>query len=222
MNIKDLKPEEKVEIKIGVWLMQHGCDVYFNRNSKKFNSLIPNYKIFKVNGSRKKPDIIFRNPRDDSYNAVELKDASKTINLRKGTKIIDYYNEYINSKAIYFIDDKKILIDHFLIGTEYSSEGHLFKEELGFKNNINSENKGKQIAVKYHMIPKFEYNKTHEFIRQLWQDWNRSGKNNMAGVGILLSDSLKELKENVFTDGNPAIISQIYRKRWSQYWSVIL
>ncbi len=40
----EMKPEEKVEIKIGVWLMQNKCQVYFNRQSKKFDVLIPNYK----------------------------------------------------------------------------------------------------------------------------------------------------------------------------------
>jgi len=79
----NLKPEEKVEIKIGVWLMQHGCDVYFNRHSKKFDSLIPNYKVFKILGTRKKPDMIFRNPYNKEYIAIELKDSNKTINFKK-------------------------------------------------------------------------------------------------------------------------------------------
>jgi len=70
----DLKPEEKVEIKIGVWLMQNGCDVYFNRQNKKFDVLIPNYKIFKIVGTMKRPDLVFKN--NSEYIAVELKEEN--------------------------------------------------------------------------------------------------------------------------------------------------
>ena len=214
----ELNPEEKVEIKIGVWLMQNKCQVYFNRQSKKFDVIIPNYKIFKIKGTRKKPDMVFKNQCNGEYIALELKDSNKNINLRKGTKIIDYYNDYINLNAKYIIENKEIKINHFLIGTLFSSEGHLFKDEFGFKNNLASENKGKVYAAKHNLIPYFEYNRTHEFIRQLWQTWVQNGKDSCAGVGILLSDSLNELNEIEKKEGKPAILSQEYRKRWNQYW----
>ena len=217
----ELKPEEKVEIKVGVWLMQNHCEVYFNRNNKKFDILIPNYKIFKVVGTMKRPDLVFKNPNNGEYIVIELKDAEKTINLRKGGKITDYYADYVNDKAKYFIEEKQIEIKHFLIGTQFSPEGHLFKDENGFKNSLASEKPGKVFAAEHNIIPKFEYNRTHDLIRQLWQDWNIKTKNIKSGVGILVSDSLNELNENEFREGKPAILSQIYTRRWNQYWNKI-
>ena len=213
----DLKPEEKVEIKIGVWLMQNGCDVYFNRQNKKFDVLIPNYKIFKIVGTMKRPDLVFKN--NSEYIAVELKDAEKSINLRKGNKITDYYTDYINNKSKYIAEGKQVEIKHFLIGTQFSPEGHLFKNEGGFKNNLASNNLGKVFAAKHNIIPKFEYIRTHDLIRQLWQDWNLKTKDKKSGVGILVSDSLNELNENEFREGKPAILSQVYTTRWNQHWS---
>ncbi len=70
-------------------------------------------KIFKIKGTRKKPDRVFRNPNNGEYIVIELKDSDKNINLRKGTKIIDYYNDYINLNAKYMIDNKEIKISHF-------------------------------------------------------------------------------------------------------------
>ncbi len=72
------------------------------------------------------------------------------------------------------------------------------------------------------MIPNFEYNRTHDLIRQLWQDWNLKIKDKKAGMGILVSDSLNELTENEFCEGKPAILSQEFnpiKNRWKQYWS---
>jgi len=217
-----LKPEEKVEIKIGVWLMQNGCDVYFNRKSKKFDILIPNYKIFKTIGSAKKPDIIFKSNKTNQYLAIELKDASKTINLRKGVKIKEYYCDYVKGITKYIINEKEIEIKQFLIGSQFSTEGHLFNNEGGFINSLASPKEGKRFAAKIGVIPNFEYNRTHDLIRQLWQDWNLKIKDKKAGMGILVSDSLNELTENEFCEGKPAILSQEFnpiKKRWKQYWS---
>jgi len=179
--------------------------------------LLSKYNIFKTIGSTKKPDIIFKKPFCEEYIAIELKNSIKSINVRMGTKIIDYYDDYVTSKTKYIIDEKEIEIKHFLIGTQFSPEGHLFKEEFGFKNNLTG-NTGKSFAANNNIIPTFEYNLTHNFIRQLWQDWIRKGKDKTAGVGVLLSDSLNELTDNEFKDGGPAFMSQIYTTRWNQYW----
>jgi len=58
----------------------------------------------------------------------------------------------------------------------------------------------------------------HEFIRQLWQDWNRNGKHKKSGIGILLSDSLDEIKELEFKNGIPSFMSQYYNNKWKQGW----
>lgn len=217
----NLKPEEKVEIKIGFWLQENGCQVSFNRNSKKFDNIIPNYNIFKTKGVKSKPDMIFFNPYNRTYNIIELKDASQSINIRRSIKIIDYYSDYVNNKVQYFIEDKKINIKHFLVGTINSPKGHLFEDEFNeLIDNRTSNNSGKIWACRHHIIPFFEYRRTHEFIRDLWQNWARAGKNEKVGIGLLLSDILdKETKEEILgKEGKPAIFSEIHNNRWVQYW----
>jgi len=211
----ELKPEEKVEIIIGTWLTEYNNQVYYNRNSKIFDSLIPGYKTFKVKGIMKKPDMVVFFPLLNQYFALELKDADKSINIRKGSKIVDYYSDYVTKKVKYFVDDKEIKISQFLLATQFSKEGHIFKQET-LQDNRKSESKGKRFAANKGIIPKKEYIKTHEFIRQLWQDWNRNVKVNECSLGLLLSGDLDGEKENY-----PAFFSQIFTFRWFQNWKVI-
>jgi len=212
-----MKPEEKVEIILWDWLKTKGKnveEVYFNRK----NCL--GWKIFKINGIQKIPDMIIK--INDSYGikycVLEVKDCSKSINVLMGSKIIDvYFKNYIENKTQYFIDDKKIEIDYFLIATQNSLKGYLFEQEEIIDNTLEPEKKSKYLAAtKYKIIPKKEGNRSFEFIRFLWQIYSKIRKEyeRKCGLGILIGNS----EENYF----PYMMISNFDKRknkWGQrFW----
>lgn len=209
-----MKPEEKVEIILWKWLKNTTEEIYFNRKNEA------GCKIFKVKGIRKIPDLILKTK--DSYGikyfVVEVKDNSSSINVLKSSKIIDlYFKNYIEKKTEYLIDEKEIKISGFLIATQSSPLGFLFKDETIIDNWAEPEKKSKYIvSKKYKIIPRKEGNRTFEFIRTLWNIYGkiRNDYKERCGLGILIGNS-----EDKY---NPHIMITNYngfKKRWGQkFW----
>jgi len=214
-----LKPEEETEIKIGMWLKVHGCKFFLNRGSINLMNVM-DYNLFKVKGSLKKPDLVFYDPTNKEWNAVELKVGKSGLGIRQSSKIINYYHEYVNNISSYFINKEEIKISNFLVGTFYSPEGKLFLNDYP-KTRKNTE--GILTAIKFKLIPPFEYVRTADFVRSLWEEWGKKTKNPSVGIGVLLSSCLNFNTNNSQIDlGLPAIFTQQhYKNRWNQKWIII-
>jgi hypothetical protein len=214
-----LTPEERTEVKIGMWLKVYGCNFFLNRGSINLMNAFP-YKLFKVKGSSKKPDLVFYDPKNNEWNAVELKTGEHGGSTKKGSKIIQYYDDYIQGIAKYFVDNNEIKISNFLVGTFYSPNGKIYSNDdlyIGYRKQ------GSEIAIKMRLIPKKEFIRTAEFIRSLWVEWGKNKKDINTGLGLLLSDCLDN-NSNIesFEFGSPAIFTQrYYNNRWNQSWQVL-
>jgi hypothetical protein len=210
-----MKPEEQTEIILWDWL-RNNAKVYFNRKNKL------GIKVFKVKGIKKLPDLIIKieDYYGVKYYAIEVKDNSSSINILGGSKIVDlYFKNYIEKKTEYFIEDKKINIDGFLIASQSSPLGYLFKDEKIIDNWNEPEKKSKYAASKeYKIIPRKEGNRTFEFIRFLWNIYGKIRKDyeEKCDIGILIGNS-----EDNFS---PYIMITHYdniKKRWGQrFWKL--
>jgi hypothetical protein len=215
-----MKPEEKAEIILWDWFKTQSKnieEIYFNRKNEL------DWKIFKVVGkSRKIPDMILK--INDGYGikfcVVEIKDASKSMNVLRGCKVIDtYFKNYIEKKTRYLIDDKEVKIDYFTIASQSSLKGYLFKEETFVDNSSDEESKSKILAsIKYKIIPLKEGNRTYEFIRFLWRIYAELRQNyeEKCGLGIIIGNSEKNFAPHLMITNY-----DINKKRWSQrFWEL--
>ena len=214
-----MKPEAIVKIKLWNWLKTEAEfieEIYFNRK----NSL--NAPTFQTKGINKKPDFILKINKGYGINycAIEIKNSSKSKNILDAGKILDvYYINYIHNKTKYYINKEKININHFVVASENSMNGFLFKDET-IVDNSKSENKGKLYAIKNKLIPRYEGEKTYQFIRTLWNNLNRIKIGfTKCSLGILIGD-----KNNYFC---PKIMVKIYvdwlnkKPTWQQrFWEI--
>jgi len=195
-----MKPEEKAEIKIWDWLKTKGIniiEIYFNRINQ-INAL-----KFRVEGnSQEKPDFIvsFQGVNEIEFIAIEIKDNKKSMQVQDSQKIINYYKKYFSKETKYFIENKEIKINYFLVATNNSPEGHLFKDELktGFQDNKEDH----ESLLKYNLFPRYEFQRTHDFMRSLtarFRDLRKeiNIKEESPALGILIANP------------NPLMVSKI-------------
>lgn len=214
-----MKPEEKAEIILWDWLKNKGenvDEIYFNRINKL------NWKKFRVEGEVKIPDFIIK--LNDGYGikyyALEIKSSENSKNILNASKILDIYSKnYLDKKTKYFIEDKEIKLNGFLIATDKSPIGYLFKNEQWIDNTIKEDGESKfNVATKYKIIPTKEGNRTFEFVRFLWEMYSkfRNDYENKLDVGIIIG--------NVSNDNLPyMMITSYYKKnkRWTQrFWGL--
>ncbi len=206
-----MNPEREVEIKLWNWLKTKSNsvkEVFFNSKNEV------SAPIFSVKGNKKIPDllILFLNPytKRNEYMAVEVKDASNSINTRNGSKIYEkYLKNYIEGKTKYFINDKEINISHFSLATQFSEEGHIKKnEKLEFNENVRGKSFGNR------NVPYFEFISTKEIYRGMLVSYSEYRKSKklisipLPSLGILISDVLinfdiKQLELQPGMKGNP-------------------
>ena len=211
-----MKPEEEAEIILWDWLKtksQYVEEIYFNRKNKL------NSNKFKVEGIQEKPDFVIK--INDGYGikfyAIEIKSSDNSKNILQASKILDkYLKNYLNKKTIYFIEEKEIKLEGFLIATNNSPKGYLFKKESFIDNTIKKDGESKyNAAIKYKIIPKKEGSRTFEFIRFLWEIYGkfRNDFKDKLNVGILIGNS-EDYYSPYF------MITSYYKikKRWSQRW----
>ena len=209
-----MKPEEKAEIILWDWLKTKSEfieEIYFNRRNKL------GWKTFSVKGNIRKPDFIIAMNQGYGlkYIAVEVKPSEQSRDILEAKKIIDYYCLYLKGETKYYIDNQEIKIESFLIATDKSKDGYLFKDESLIDNLSDPTKKSKHYVTKMGLIPRFEGTRTFEFVRVLWNWFKdiRKDYDNKCGLGILIADV-----NNCFI---PKMMISIYnenKKRWSQRW----
>jgi len=210
-----LKPEEKAEIILWDWLKTKSKfveEIYFNR----INNL--NCKKFRVEGKRATPDLLIKinDEYKIKYYAIEVKSSNNSKNILKAFKILDYLKNYSDKKTKYFIKNKEIKLSGFLIATDKSPKGYLFKKEFWIDNTTKENGESKyNVATKYQIIPKKEGSRTFEFIRILWNDYGKFRNNyiNKLDVGIIIGNFEDNFSPYIF-------ITNYHKKnkRWSQRW----
>lgn len=223
----NLKPEELIEIKLWSWLKtnkKHIKDIYFNRQCYATKELCA--KVFTTKGINKKPDFLIELDWGE-FIAVEIKDASKSKNVYDAGKILDIYlNNYHYGLTKYYINDIEIKISTFVIATENSELGRLFKEEHDciIRDNIKESTNDqwrKVLATRRHE-PFYEYQGTSQFQRNLFSLYKRyralqddkfkeKGKEYPA-LGILIS--------NIYEDGSTKKEPYLFTMKWKNksFW----
>jgi hypothetical protein len=222
-----MNPERKVEIKLWNWFINSGVSVdkiFFNSKNEV------SCPTFSVTGNiRTKPDLLIRfiNPytKEMQYMVVEVKDASKSGNVRSGTKVFEeYLINYVNEDTKYLIDGEVIKINHFAIATQFSPEGKLMKNEVIVCNESM-----RGLTMK-NIVPNFEYSQTKELHRGMihsFSKYRKDGKldkKERPSIGVIISDLLTkfdsvELKLQGGVEGLPvyqAVTFNERRGRWTQ------
>ena len=187
-----IKPEAQAELKLWDWLKTKSLNVieiYFNRINKI------SAPKFRVEGKCKKiPDFVFsfQTAKGIEFATIEIKDASKSINVQGSQKILDYYKNYYLGKTKYFIEGNEIKISYFFVATNNSPSGFLFNQED--KEFLEDNKKDHEELLKYNKFPRYEYRRTHDFTRGLisrFKDLRKELKikNSAAGIGVLISNT---------------------------------
>ena len=212
-----MKPEEESELIIWDWLKtksQYVKEVYFNRKN------ILNWKIFSVKGLQKKPDFIVEVDKGYGieYIAIEIKSSENSKDILNARKIISYLENYQKKETIYFIGEKEIKIKHFIIATENSPKGYLFWNETLIDNLSQPENKSKHYATNLGIIPRYEGNRTFEFVRTLWNIYGdiRNNYEEKCSIGILIGDANDSFHPKIMINNY-----NMNKKRWGQrFWEL--
>lgn len=211
----NIKPEVKAEMILWDWMINNNPKgnieiIYFNRKN------ILNCKTFRVEGDMKIPDFILKikDKYKIKYYAVEVKSSDKSINILQSSKILEYLKNYLENKTKYFIAYEKINLSGFLIATDKSPLGYLFKKEIWTDNTNKEGNKSKRdAATLYKIIPKKEGSRTFDFIRMLWREYTKFRKNydKKLDVGIIIGNHEEENKPYI-------MVTHHNGKRWGQRW----
>lgn len=194
-----MQPEQKAKLILSAWLMENGFEIWWEQKNTH------GFDVFMVSGTGgSKPDMLFRNEFLPGYYVMEVKTGDKSRELMEASKIIGYYNDFVGGKASYSIGGEQITPVEFLIGTTYSPNNRLFKEDVLISDQEAST--GRKNAREMNQIPKEEYRRTADFIRHLWASWNMRVR--PFGLGALLSEN-----------GHPILSvmdSSNYGSRWLQ------
>lgn len=192
--------EEAVKVALSDWL-KNDFEIFWERTNTH------GYGTFSVSGSRRKPDMYLRARGNPFwYNVViEVKKGTDGHGIRSGSKIIDYMEDFTKGIVEYRIDSQLVIPKYFLVATEYSIDAHLFKDEP-VKEPEQGSSREKLIAGGSDIVPAVEYRDSFQFIRQMWEEWKRRGKDTRTSLGMLTSK-----------DGRPAIFCEVYNYgRWKQ------
>lgn len=172
-----MKPEELAKIEVSAWLTKYGFNVYWEQ--KNAHS-IPTFKC--VGNLGKKPDMLIMKPDGNCCCAIEMKSGEHSKGMRDSHKIIGYYEDVANGKVKYFVDEREVTPHIFLVGSRYSQSGFLTANE-NLKTIITEFDSNTQGR------PQQEYDQTFNFVRMLWQMWNKI-RNKDYMLGALLSSKL--------------------------------
>lgn len=195
----DIPPEEAVKIGLAEWIETDGdADVYWEKKPSYWQDRPelqrPTFHV--TGGSGKKPDMIIKT--GEKTFAVEVKDAEDTSSVHTGAvENFVYWKEY-SQKTGYIVESKRADIDAFLLATQYSPEGSLFKR---FDSVTNAESRNEDppgnLDPPIWFIPQWEYHNTKGTTRSMWRQARYRAKEQDAaswggkpGIGTLLSAEL--------------------------------
>jgi hypothetical protein len=195
-----MRKEREVEIKLCNWIRANNTnkkEVYFNSKNEL------DYGTFTTRGKSDRPDLIIKMDRGfgEEYIAIEVKTSDNDRNVLDSGKILDYYLDYVTGQTTYYINCEEIKIKYFLIATENSINGYLFKNESSIINNLTYKEQTKTLA-EIGILPSMEYERTRQYIRNLIASFSRFRKKNelkiKPSLGILISDFWKDKSPHIF------------------------
>jgi len=203
----DIPPEEAVKIGLAEWIEESGtANVYWEKQPSYWERYdeYRRERFTVKNSSGRKPDLLVGG--EAGTYGVEVKDAEDSSNVTTGAaENFQYWKEYTFGQAEYICDGHEVDIDAFLLATQYSAEGALYRR-------IDSETRDKPIGERLagidppvHFLPKWEYEATKGTVRMMWrlakfraQEAERESWSTAPGIGAVLSaeldwDSLERL-----------------------------
>lgn len=177
-----MKTELNVCKELKRWFNRFGVKCWLNQGDHKFTTKL----------SQKKPDIIIYSVQLDQYITIEVKPGGDRNAIRDGVKIIDYWQDYVNNKIKYYIDEQEIKISSFCFATLGAMNGKIFLDDDEPRDSYNdTQTKWKQTQLKFKLEPRWEYPKSKEYLRLLWANWKRIRKKEyQPGVGVILANVL--------------------------------
>jgi len=208
-----MNKEDKVCKQLKKWFENYKIKCWLNKGKNSF----------KTKKTQKKPDIIIYSPLQQKYIAIEVKTGIKNREIYDANKIIEYWETYKNKQIEYYIPQKNkpIIISSFTVATLFSMFGKLFKKERKpMSIEQHKSDKWKYINKKYGLEPRWEYPRTHDYLRFLWSQWRKKReRKNHPGLGIILSNNLnkKELKETI---SRPLLFDQQWETYKKPQWKV--
>lgn len=195
-----MRKERGVEIKLYNWIKSNAS----NKVEIFFNSINEvGCVIFTTRGKVNKPDLIIKVDRGfgNEYIAIEVKTSDTDRNVLDSGKILDYYLDYVTKETAYYINCEEIKIKYFVVATENSINGFLFKNESNIVNNLTYKPQTKMLA-EMGILPSMEYERTRQFTRDLVATFSRFRKNieltEKPSLGILTSDFWKDKSPYLF------------------------
>jgi len=225
-----MKPEEEVEVILWDWLKTKSKfvkEIYFNRKN------ILDAPVFTTQGINKKPDFLIKIDRGYGieFVAVEIKDNSKSAQVHDASKILMYYENYRTGATEYFIDKVKIKLNHFVIATQSSPNGGLYKKEKEglLIDNIKdtSDDSWRKSLSQCGNEPLFEWAGTSQFQRHLFSTFRQYRKEKILKEGTA---SLGILIAKIYSDGStkkePYLFIMNYNRhlikpKWGcRYWEI--
>jgi len=105
-----------------------------------------------------------------------------------------YWLNYSFNHVTYYIDDKLVNIMSFLLCTDSSIKGYLYKNNEVLIDNLKSESENKKLCVtRYKTIPRFEFSRTKDLVRIMFSRFSECRTSEIfkdsvfsSGYGILL------------------------------------
>ncbi len=177
-------------------------------------------KQFTVKGSGgRRPDIVCG--RDDVWSAIEVKRGGIG-DIQRSYKILDYACEYCGG-ALYVSDDGGVNITNFLVATEFSPRGHLFKDEHVTSEEWQKKQSNCYKKVGGYITPLLEWQRSADFVRSIWKTWRARDSMRHLNIGVLLSN-INDRETTLDNRSVPKKFVMHYSKRsqrWGQWWKIL-
>lgn len=177
-------PEDEAKHDLTEWLHENGLSVFWEKDNPF------DYPTFRINNVRERPDLVIEG--EEVTLAVEMKDASSKSNVYDALfQLARYWQRYAGGAHEYLAEGQTIGIDGFVVGTQYSSTGHLYEQEVETILPAENYGDGRRRAIRIGELPGCEYNMTEQFTRLLWRCAKQFDVSSPPAIGTLLSTALE-------------------------------
>jgi len=178
----DPGPEDGVRLDLSTWLRSDDVQVYWDRDHDC------GWSTFDIS-TQKRPDLLI-NSVDKNY-AVEVKTGDDSAGIHDGfAQLVEYWESYVDGDATYRVDGQTQTIDAFLIATQHSPHGRIYKGEGESDVLRTGTSSGRQKAARAGQLPRREFNATERAIRVTWRLTKERRGDATCGIGALLSSRL--------------------------------
>jgi len=196
--------KEAIRTIIAPWLEEAGYSVY----------IADRFSVRRSGGRR--PDVICG--MKNVWSAIEVK-RGKIADIQNSYKIVGYATEYCDG-ANYFVDGVEIKMTNFLVATEFSPKGYLFKDDV-FPTDRWKKKQAEQHRKRDFIEPYWEMQRSADFVRSVWKTWKDRDNMRNLNIGILLS-SVND--SQITLDGFPIpkmFVMHYSEKssRWATWWA---